>query len=497
VHDGPQDGRGEQEGGGEAPELARLEAAANGDRDGHRQRGGGDRAEVDRAQALQRQQEPDRERAAQRAPLPEAVQGEEREGQEHGDLRVQVRQAVQRCGPAAKYAPATKAASRSPLTRRTRSCAPRPEKSRLRGGRRCTRGRDRPAPAGGRRGRRAGAGSRRRRARPAAGGRRGPGRRAPGPSQRLARPGEDPGVEAAVGAVHRPRVRETPDERPAHDREQEGVAGDRDRHLRRGHGPGNGGDAARPRAPPTPGSRRDRPRPGRERRSVPTPTRGAVAQEPRRDRLAAAVRRVQPSRRRGPARRGRGARGARPALRRGRSPSMRAAGPLGLEHRVAVERDRGAASALHPQLVATEAGTRSSPAQRRPTRRAVGRERRSRPITSTAPGPSVRSHPRARHLGREAAGRAAPRPAEGGGRTTEPERDTAPRAGAPLPPRQGGEEAKPRAGPPGAAHARRAAAAPRWAPTATRRARGARSRGRSRAGRPGREHAPGPAFYDR
>ena len=89
---GPQQRGRQQHGDREAAELDGLQAAQ--DRDEHRdaERRGRDRAEVDRREPLEREHQPDDERAAQRAALPEAVERDEREREEQRDLRVQVRQ---------------------------------------------------------------------------------------------------------------------------------------------------------------------------------------------------------------------------------------------------------------------------------------------------------------------------------------------------------------------------------------------------------------------
>ena len=297
--------------------------------DGHRQGGGGDRAEVDRAQALQRQQQPDRERAPQRAPLPEAVQGQERQRQEDGDLRVQVREAHpavrarREVGPGDECREPVSAHSAHEELRGQAREEEAAEKGDVVGEdgtegalqRRDERGRQQQVLGEGQRVRQrveGGGLEDARRVRP----------------DRLSRPGEDPGVEAAVGTVHRPRVRQVAHQRPAHDREQEDVAENGDRDLGRGHGPGRRGAPRHlPGGHPRERRRRARPRRGRERRSAPTPTRaaadpGSVAESSRGARPAASSRGAGAGR----ARRGRGARGARPALRRGRSPSRPAAG---------------------------------------------------------------------------------------------------------------------------------------------------------------------------
>ena len=163
---------------------------------------------------------------------------------------------------------------------------------------------------------------------------------------------------------------------------------------------------------------------------------------------------------------------------------------LGLEHRVAVERHRRVAAAFHPQLVATRGGHAqlAGPAQADPP---TDRQR-AQVAADHVDGAGGRHSDRSRGAldrGREAR-RAAPRRGEpeGHDRDDEREGDAAPGAGAPVlsPSARRGWRSRGQ-GPPGRARARREATAPRSAPTATRRARGARSRRRSRAGRPARE----------
>ena len=500
VHHGPQDRGREQEAGGEPPELSRLEAAAKGDGDGHRQGGGRDRAEVDRAQALQRQQEPDHERAPQRAPLPEAVQGEERERQEDGDLRVQVREA--RPAVRARREVGARHERRQPVSAHPAHeelrPEPREEEAAEKGdvvGENGAEGALQRRDDDGRQeqilGERQGVGKRVEVGRLEEAGRRRPGR--------LPDVGEDPGVEAAVGTVHRPRVREVADEGPAHDREQEDVAGDRDRDLGRGHGPGRRGAPRRlPGGRPREDAGEDGHGQGESVGQPPHPRGPRRPQRAWRNRLAAPVR---PRPAETQARAGPGVVEAddergRPfgEADRGLCPQRVA---LGLEHHVAVERHRGAAAAFHPQLVATRGGHAqlAGPAQADPPPGRQGAQVTADHVDGAGGGRTDR--PRgAGHLGREAR-RAAQRHGEREGRRP-PRRARARRGargrGACLSPSGRRGWRSPARGPPGAARGRRGAAAPRWAPTATRPARGARSRRRSRAGRPARESAPGRHF---
>ena len=278
----------------------------------HRERGGRDRAEVDRGEPLQgeHQARPRGRGAACGAPRSgRAPAG--RAGRKTVTCACRCDRRVQRCGPAAKNAPATKAASRSPLARRTRRCAPEAGEERgSRAARGCTRGRARRPPGAARR---AAAGSSRfsENARASGSGwkagasktRRGLGHSA------WARPGQDPGVQAPVGAVHRPRVREVAHQRPAHHGQEHGVAGGRERDLGGGHRPRRRGATRRvPRGRPREGRGEEGHGESERVGEEPRPGGARLPEVPRRDHLAAAVRGAStPGAAAAPGRRARGA----------------------------------------------------------------------------------------------------------------------------------------------------------------------------------------------
>ncbi len=350
---------GEEEARGEPQEVSSPQAAEERHRHRDREGGRGDRPEVDGGEPLQREGEAHDERPPERAALPEAVEEEEGHGQEDGDLRVQVRQARPAVGAGGEVRPGDE---------RGEPVAARPPHEELGGeageqqraeerdvvGEDGAEGRLQGRDQGGGQQQVLGEGERvRKRVE------RGSLEHARGLGpQRGARPREDPSVEAAVGAVHGPRADEVARERPAHRGEQDGVAEDRERDLAPGHTTGRGGAAGRlpghgPREEPDERGQRE----GQQVGERPGPARTRLAEEPRRDDLAA-----PPGARPAEAQARPGAAVLEGHLERGRSLGEGDLGrgaqclALAAEHHVAVERDEDAPPPLGPQLPAAGRG---------------------------------------------------------------------------------------------------------------------------------------------